>query len=173
MADVTKVDIGPCSMTLGGVDVGHTEGGTKLMYSPTSVELKVDQYGDTPVDYALLGEELSVECNIAEITEANFYKSVTFSTKSTSGGNTMVGMGATAGALASSVSAGELVLHPLSRTAGDKSHDVTLYKVIVDSAIELDFAADKQKILKVVFKALIDESKPAGKRLGHYGTHIS
>ena len=174
MADASKLDIGPCDVSLNGIDLGYTEGGVMFKYEPSSVQMKADQLGDTPLDFALLGENVEVECNLAEITEANVAFAMTNATKTTSGGDTMVGFGATPGTLYSSrTNVGQLVLHPSSRSAGDKSHDVTLYKVVVDSAIELSFTADTQKVLKVTFKALIDGNKPAGKQLGHYGTHIS
>lgn len=173
MADTSNVDIGPCSVYLQGVDLGHTQGGVTLTYEPSSVELKVDQYGDTPVDYALLGESVMVTCNLAEITEANVAKAITNSTLSTSGGDSMVKLGATAGARYSTNAGGQLILHPLANAANDLSGDVTLYNVIIDDSVELNYSPSEQKILQVTFKALIDENKAEGNRLGHYGTHIS
>lgn len=172
MADVTNVDIGPCSVSLQGIDLGHTEGGVEVTYEPEFVDLHVDQYGNTNVESALLGEKLSAKCMLAEVTIANLHRAITNSTLATSGANKMLKLGTDAGVLQSQFG-GQLILHPLHNLANDLSEDWTLYKVVVKANITDKRSPDDQRLWEVTFDAMIDEAKASGNRLGHYGTHIS
>lgn len=168
MADISKVRIGPCKVTFNGVDVGHTKGGVSFNYEPSMTDLTVDQYGSSPVDAALTGENLTIVTRLAEITAANIGKAIASAETETGAQGTKVEIGANAGKLMSTVAA-QLVLHPLKNADADYSEDVTIYKAFASESVALDYSTEDQRVLEVTFRALIDEGKSVGSRLGHIG----
>lgn len=170
--NVANTNIGPAHVYLDAVDLGHTMGGVAITFAREFTPLKVDQYGNTDVEAALLGENFKAECNIAEITITNLKKLITGSQLSTSGGDSMLKLGTDAGQLQAQFG-GELHIHPINKTASDHSGDWVIYKVTVKADITDEMTPDKQRVWKATFSGLIDERKSSGNRLGHYGTHIS
>src|ERR1700683_2321663 len=73
LGDIKNVTIGACSVTLGGTPIGHTLGGSVLTIERKFVELKVQAYGDMPVDIVTTGNELTLETTMAESTVQNLY----------------------------------------------------------------------------------------------------
>lgn len=69
---MSNYQLGPCDLTFKGTALGKTFGGVRLTASQTSVELKTDQDGETPVDEFKTGTQIKVSGNLAEITLANF-----------------------------------------------------------------------------------------------------
>lgn len=168
MANIQNVRIGVCSISFNGVDLGHTLGGVSLNYEPSHTDLKVDQYGDTPVDKALTGENLQVVARLAEVTLANLKKAIPAGELETGANGSKLEIGANAGKLMST-EAYQLVLHPIKNGASDYSEDVTIYKAVAVEALNLDYSYDNQRVVEVTFQALIDEAKSVGSRLGHIG----
>lgn len=164
MSDVTKVKLGVCSVVFKSVDLGHSKGGVEVVYTPEYYDLTVDRYGNTKYDKALIGEAITAKVPLAEHTLDNIKVAIPAGTKSGS----KVTIGRDAGYKMSN-EAGLLVLHPIANDAGDLSEDVVLYKAVVGSEITILHNFDGEKILEVVFEALLDENKSAGERLGLLG----
>lgn len=165
MADVTKVQVGACSVTYNGLDLGHTKGGVEVSYEPTYKDVSVDKYGETVVEKYLTGEKFTAKVPLAEFTIANLRNAMP---KSTFAGaaNTRITIGAAAGKKATD-SAAQLVLHPLNQ--GTRQHDIVLYKAYVASQVVLSHKNDEEKIIEVTFEALLDESRSDGNYLGLIG----
>lgn len=166
MADITNIQLGVCSVTLGGTDLGHTKGGVEVTYEPEHHEVTVDKYGNTPVEMYLTGERWTAKVPLAEFTIAQLEKAIPQGTLA-GAGNERVTIGATAGQKATT-DAAELVLHPLS-TGSDRTFDVVFYKAYPMSQVLLSHKFDEEKIIEVEFIALLDESKSDGNYLGLIG----
>lgn len=165
MADITKVQLGVCSVNYNGYDLGHTLGGVEYTYAPAYKDLTVDAYGKTIVDQVLTGEKVTVKVALAEYTIANL-KYAMPNTSFAGAGNTRVTVGTKAGKR-SSANAYQLVLHPTSM--GTKAYDIILYKAVVASTIVLKHTVDTEKVIEVTFEAMVDETKSEGNYLGMIG----
>lgn len=165
MADVTNVQVGPCSVTFNSTDLGHTKGGVEVSYEPVYKDVMVDKYGETVVEKYLVGEKLTAKVPLAEYTIANLKVAIPQGTLA-GAGNARLTVGAAAGKKATD-DAAELVLHPLNEAGRD--YDIVLHKAIVGSSVVLPHKVDEEKIVEVTFEALLDESKSDGNYLGLIG----
>lgn len=168
MADVSNIRVGVCSVTFDGVDLGHTAGGVELTYSPEYLDIKVDLYGNTIVDKALIGEGFMAKVPLAEYTLENLKVAIANATSTGSPSITKLTMGKKVGDLLSTLS-GLLVLHPIANDASDLSEDIVIHKAVVHNEIPLSYKFDEQRVIAVEFVALIDESKSDGNYLGLIG----
>lgn len=165
MADITKVKVGVCSISYGGLDLGHTKGGVEVTYEPTHMDVSVDKYGETPVEQFLTGEKFTAKVPLAEFTIANLRNAIPQSTFA-GAANSRITIGATAGQSARA-DAAQLVLHPISE--GTRAFDVVMYKAYVSSTVQLNHKIDEVKVIEVTFMALLDETKSDGNYLGMIG----
>lgn len=165
MADITNVELGVCSVSFNGVDLGHTKGGVVVAYEPSFKDVSVDKYGETIVEKYLLGEKMTVKAPLAEFTLANLKVAMPHGAKA-GAGDARLTLGSNAGKVAST-EAKQLVLHPISM--GTRANDIVIHKAFVASTIELNHAIDEEKIIEVTFEAMIDESKSDGNYLGFIG----
>jgi hypothetical protein len=165
MADVTKVKVGACDVTFNLVNLGHTIGGVEVTYEPVYHDVMVDAYGETVVEKYLMGEKFTAKVPLAESTIANMRNAIPQSTFA-GAGNARVTVGAKAGKKATT-SSYQLVLHPSNE--GTRAFDIVIHKAYVGSTIVLSHTNDGEKIIEVVFEALLDETKSDGNYLGLIG----
>lgn len=165
MADITNVQVGPCSVTFKGIDLGHTKGGVEVTYEPTHHDVAVDKYGESKVQSVLIGEKLTAKVPLAEFTIANLAVAIPQGAFA-GAANARRTIGASAGQKATDDS-GQLVLHPIIE--GTRRHDIVIHKAYVASAIVLPMKVDSEKLIEVTFEALIDETKTDGNYLGFIG----
>lgn len=165
MADITKVKVGVCSVTYNGVDLGHTEGGVEVIYTPQHYDVKVDKYGNTEGDKVLIGESLEAKVPLVEYSIANLKVAIPQS-QFQGAGNATVHIGKSAGANARSVAA-QLVLHPIAE--GTKAFDIVFHKAYVSSVITLAHKVDAERVMECLFGALVDETKSDNNYLGFIG----
>lgn len=165
MADVTKVKVGPCSVTYNGVDLGHTVGGVEVIYTPTHFDVQVDKYGDTAVEKVLTGEDLRAKVPLAEYTIANL-KNAMPQGQFQGAANARVHVGKSAGASARAAAA-QLVLHPLNE--GTRAFDIVFHKAYVANQVKLEHKINATKVVEVEFEALLDETKSDNNYLGFIG----
>ena len=167
MADTTNVKLGVCSVNFGGTDLGHTKGGVTLAYTPEYVDITVDQYGNSKVDKALVGEDMIVTVPLAESQVANLANAIPMGTLAgAADGRITIGKDAGDRLLDE---AAQLVLHPIYLAAGDLSRDVVIHKAVVHNEISIPFTNEDQTTIEVEFCALVDTSKTTGNYLGHIG----
>ena len=169
MADVTKIQLGACSVTYKGVDLGHTIGGVVVTYTPDYHETSVDKYGSSVVEKFLVGERVKAEVSLAEITLANLEVAIALGVQVA---DDSVSMGSVAGKKASTT-AGLLVLHPLAYATTVRDYDVSIYKAVVTNELKIEHKNDGEKLLPVVFDALIDENRSDGNILAFIGDSIA
>jgi len=165
MSDITNVKVGVCSVTYNGTDLGHTKGGVEVTYEPMHKDVTVDKYGETVVEKYLTGEKFTAKVPLAEFTIANLRNAIPQSTFA-GAGNTRITLGHSAGVAAKAVSY-SLVLHPVNE--GTRKFDIVMYKAYVASSVVLSHKVDEEKIVEVVFEALLDETKSDGNYLGLIG----
>jgi hypothetical protein len=165
MGDITKVKVGPCSVTFNGLDLGHTKGGVEVTYEPTYHDVTVDKYGETVVEKYLTGEKFTAKVPLAESTIANMRVAIPQSTFA-GAANARITIGASAGQQAK-VDSAQLVLHPLNE--GTRAFDIVMHKAYVSSAVPLMHKIDDVKVVECTFEALLDESKSDGNYLGLIG----
>jgi len=68
---MSNFKLGPVQITIGGNDMGKTEGGVTVALTESSVPLHTDQDGETPVDEIITGTSITVTGNLAENTLDN------------------------------------------------------------------------------------------------------
>lgn len=172
MSSISNLRMGACTVTFGGVSLGHTKGGVTFTYSPKFEDLTADQYGDTPIDKVLTGEEVTIKVNLAE-PQVAVLNNIIPAGGHTSSTNERLGIGTDAGYSTRS-DAKALVLHPVDRSSSDVTEDITLYKAISAEPVDLNYEVDKQRVFEITFTALVDETYASGRRLGHIGvTNVS
>jgi hypothetical protein len=166
--NISNITVGVCAITVNGVAIGHTLGGSTLTIDRKFVELRVDQYGETPVELALTGNELKLETTMAEPTLQNIYTAIPEQTEVTGGLGSKLGIGVDAGATLRQYGV-PIQLHPVNRALTDLTQDVLIYKAVNDQPVALDYMIDKQRVYKVTFRGLVDENRGNGFRLGQIG----
>lgn len=167
--DARNIQLGPCSVTYKGVDLGHTIGGVTFTYSPDFHDTKTDKYGSSIVEKFLVGESVMAEVNLAEFKLANLQVAIT---QSALQGDDSVSVGSVAGKKAS-LTAGLLVLHPLALAASDTNSDISIYRAVVDGDLKIEHKNDGEKVLPVKFYGLVDENRVDGNMLAFIGDSIS
>lgn len=168
--ELAKAEIaGPCTITFGGIDVGHTLDGVEIAAERELTEVNVDKYGKTPIDLVLTGNNLTVKFKLAQ-TEWDQWNIAIPETSSHDGAAAAdrADFGADAG-YSLRQDAKLLVIHPMKNAATDFSDDVTVYLAVSSESITLPMKIDEQRVIEVTMKALVSEEYGTGRRLGHYG----
>ena len=149
MANISNVRIGVCSVKFGGVDLGHTKDGVEFHFERDFEDLTVDQYGSTPIDKALTGQNLTVVLSLAEPTLDNLNVAIPEGSHAQAGsGATLkerLSLGADAGYLLRQ-DAKPLILHPIKNASTDDSEDITIYQAVSIDEVELDYKIDDQRM---------------------------
>jgi hypothetical protein len=168
--DISKARItGPCTVVFNGVNVGHTLDGIEFTAERDFADVKVDKYGDTPIDKVLIGNRVMLKFKLAQpdwrqldlaIPETSSYDGAGVADRTDLGGD--------AGFSLRSVSA-PLVIHPMKNAATDYTDDITIYKAVSYENIEIPYKVDEQQAVEVTMIGLVDESYGVGRRLGHIG----
>jgi len=151
---LTNLDIGACSLTLDGVDLGHTVGGVEVTLSRETAELLADQYAG-PVNYASTKQEITVTVNLGEVDLAKLKK--VFPLNEAGATATAIPFGTEAGILYRQY-AGKLVLHPYNRNASDKTADLVVVNAVAQADLSYSYSKEDQKVYAVEFKGLIDNA---------------
>ncbi len=168
--DIAKAEIaGPCQITFKGIVVGHTLDGVELEAQRELTEVNVDQYGKTPIDLVLTGNNLTIKFKMAQ-TEWDQWNIAIPETSSYDGAAAAdrADFGADAG-YSLRQDAGLLVCHPMKNASTDFSDDVTIYLAVSSEDIPVPLKIDEQRTIEVTMKALVTEAYGSGRRLGHYG----
>lgn len=168
MANLANLRIGPCTLTWKTQDLGNTLGGIKITYDRKYTDLKVDKYGDTPVDKALTGTDIKITTKVAEPVVSMIQRVLTESQSNSGTLGSNVGLAAGEGALLRQ-NAGLLVMHPISKGT-DTSEDINIYLAVPTMALNINYEVNNQKVYDLEFDALVSEAYVTGQRLGHIGS---
>jgi hypothetical protein len=170
MANISNLKVAAGSLvTLGGVDLGHTVDGAEIEIERELTEVKVDLYGNTPVDYVLTGQKAMVKLKLAEITPGNLNYVMPESDYDNGSADDRLHFGTNAGHSLRD-DALELVITPQGGNA-DGNLTVTLFKAVSTDNATVAYKIDEQSVFEVTFTALVDESRAAtdGRLLGRIG----
>jgi hypothetical protein len=66
-----NVKLGVCSVIFDGTALGYTKGGVEAAVQTSSYEIKVDQFGDTPIGEVITGRMVTATVPLAETTLEN------------------------------------------------------------------------------------------------------
>jgi hypothetical protein len=164
--NIQNVRMGVCSLTYNGVDCGHTLGGVKVTITRKLTDLKVDKYGDSPIDKVLTDVELKVVTKVAEPVVALIKQTMPEATYNTGVNGSQLGIAAGEGA-SMRASAAVLTLHPYNAT--DTTQDLTVYLAVPTASPVINYEVAGQKVFDLEFEALVSEAYSAGRRLAHIG----
>jgi hypothetical protein len=169
MGNPDNLRIGTFDVYVNNVLQGYTKGGQDVMFNHEYVDMTVDQYGSTPLDKILSGQDLRVTIRYAEITRTTLAAALPDAQfNQGSGGDSKIGFGREAGFSLRSV-AKELRLHPRNKASNDLSEDIYIWLAAPINNIELPYRVDEQRVLEVEYQAFVDESQPDNYKLGRVG----
>ena len=168
MANISNVRMGVCSIVWNGVDCGHTLGGTKVTITRKLTPLKVDKYGDSPVDMVITDMQMEVEAKVAEPVVQLLKMATPEGDYEQGASGNRLGVAAGEGAALRAGSA-LLTLHPLNKASTDLSEDVQIYNAVASSSPVINYDVAGQRVFDLKFTALVNETEGAGRRLGHIG----
>lgn len=83
--DTTAVKLGVCTVLFDGIDLGFTKGGVEVEVTTSTHEVKVDQFGETPIGELLTGRMVKAKVPMAETTLENLALTMPGSTLVTNG----------------------------------------------------------------------------------------
>jgi hypothetical protein len=170
MANLNNLRVAAGSViTFGGVDLGHTVDGAEFEFERELTEVKTDIYGNTPVDYVVTGQKLTVSLKLAEITPNILSYALPESDYDIGSADDHVHFGAKAGySLRNDAYA--LVITPQGHNA-DGNLTITVFKAVSTGNVRLAYKIDEQSVYEVQFTSLVDESRSAtdGRLLARVG----
>lgn len=70
-SSTNNVKLGVCTVLYDGVDLGFTQGGVEVEVQSSTHEVKVDQFGETPVNELIMGRTVMAKVPLAETTIEN------------------------------------------------------------------------------------------------------
>ena len=73
-SDTKNVKLGVCTVFFDGVDLGYTKGGAEVEVHTNTHEVKIDQFGETPINELVTGREVTVKVPLAETTLDNIVR---------------------------------------------------------------------------------------------------
>jgi len=160
---VTNLTHGPAQVLFDDVEAGHTQGGVEITVTPNNRARNVDQFGDGEVAYIHTGDEVRINCPLAEWNIASMSRIyaaglLTGISGSTSG---YVGIGRSAGFIYQT--ADMKVIPRLSSQAAQRAQ---FYRTCPIGEFSLMHNADDDRIFEVEYAALVDESKTDGELIG-------
>ncbi len=157
----TDLELGPCQILFGvednETDLGQSEGGVVVTFETTKVDLKSDQYGDTPIDGVFTGQSVKVTVPLAEITFNNLELALN-QTKKVSGGKYGIGGDNLVGVKLSDKANSLLLKKYVSGSPSTDTEDYLRFpKAAPTGTTKLDFNAKGQRILEVIFECQEDD----------------
>lgn len=163
MGNYANVEMGACSISLGGVSVGHTMGRTVVRFRPIWRPRREDRYGASITDKIYLGCEVTVTVHISEKTLSNLKLALPHALE----GESYLGEGRSPG-FKLSAAAQSLTLHPLEQA--DAGRDIILHRAVAHGPVELPYEEGEERSFLLQFIGLIDASKPDGELIARiYG----
>jgi hypothetical protein len=148
-------DLGPCQVLWGGTSLGPTLGGVVFKEEVTSVDIKEDGHGETPVDAVFTGRKVTIECKFTRSTLDQLEAMITGSVATATNLKVVNTVGDQMFA-----DAEELILKPLvnnvaSVTTTEWLHVFKTYPV---AAVEFGYDNSGQRIINVTFRAFPDDA---------------
>jgi len=149
----------PMIVTYKGLDLGGTKGGVSFSAKNKTADLVCDQFGSTPIDSVVSGQEYMVKFDLCEIANKDLWKVAFPHAKLIDGGMSgkNVYFDAQVGQHLLPL-AGLLNLHPQALDITDLSQDYTVWKAVATSASEVKYGPEEQSVLTVEMRVYPDRS---------------
>jgi hypothetical protein len=168
--NIPNLDIGPCQVFYNGVDLGSTL--NKVVVAPKyhKAPLKADQTGDTILDQAIHGIDITVTTELAETRDKTKWQ-VVFPTAVLAGvfpADFLTFNEATS--VRDLTRAQSLLLHPLVESDTGFNKDHFFYKVLATEESSLTIGPAEQYKLKIVWRVYPDITTTPF-RFYRYGDH--
>jgi hypothetical protein len=157
MLDVTKNQLfGPVSVSIGGVDVGHTDdAGVKCNFKQTIVYAMAGKYGKVPVNAWLNGQDMEIEFNLIQTVKADLSAVLPGATLVTNlAGEQKLTFGRGAGFKLTGVA---VVLAPFPASMAPQ-FNFSIVRAVPIGDFDLVYTGDAFNLWKCKFKALINEA---------------
>lgn len=144
-----------------GGELGRTaQGGSTVSLETQTVEIKADQTGEIVLDDIAVGNSVSVEMGLIEVSKERLNTiigSVAGDKFSPEVGTELVGFGQSKLYQSLANLGGTLILHPIRLPMSDKSYDVVIHKC-APLPNDINYSGSDQQVLNVTFKAYLDNS---------------
>lgn len=144
-----------------GGELGRTaQGGSTVSLETQTVEIKADQTGEIILDDIAVGNSVSVEMGLIEVTKERLNTiigGVAGDKFSPEVGVELVGFGQSKLYQSLANLGGSLILHPIRLPMSDKSFDVVIHKC-APLPNDINYSGSDQQVLNVTFKAYLDSS---------------
>ena len=155
----TGFDLHVDAVGIGG-DLGGTEGAIEMSMTTDSLDVSVNQSGTTLIDKFINGQNASISCTLAEMTEENWSLVVgkgLGNEFTPAAGTKVVGYGLADIGRSYFDLGGKLILHPVALPDTDRSRDITFWNTVADPE-SINFDSQAQQGMSVTFNALPDET---------------
>lgn len=152
------VQLGTCSVTFGGEDLGLTKGGVEIAIATETYKVMVDQFGNTEINEYVVGRTVSVTVPLAETDLPRFQSLIPGSTLVTDATVTTKKKLVVPNAIGQSLLsiADELVCHPIALLTTDKTQDFTVPKAAPKGEFTFAYRLNEERIYSVVFTGYPD-----------------
>ena len=143
---------------------GDTFGGTTINISETTVEIKTDQAGDTPVDEVITGTRVTIDTQLADITLDNFATILKSAIEGAAGSRGVLIK--TNNGLSLRDSGNEAMVIPVygGNPTTDPEKTITLLKAGVRADTSVSFDSSTQRSLKMTLTGYA-----VGSKIGYVG----
>lgn len=155
-----NIQLGTCSVTFDGVDLGLTIGGVEVEVTTTTHETMVDQFGETVVEEKIIGRNITAKVPMAETTLDNLVAIMPGAVKVIDGAvvtkikvNVSTGIGTSLLATAA-----KLVLHPIANAPTDLSQDLVIPLANTPGGINFAYKIDQERVYQADFKGYPDSN---------------
>lgn len=152
-----------------GTDVGATQGEAKFTYK-AAVEIVEIEQAFTGVAPHITAEEATIELTVAEATAAQIKNAMGQTFVRTVGTASVVSVGGQIPISGASI----CIVSPI-RGVASKYCGAMLYNAYSDAGLELSFARGAVRLVKMTFKAFLDDTllaRDVGDRLGQYFDNV-
>lgn len=155
--DGSKMELTPMQVFFDGVDLGGTLSNIVIETKYEKAEIKADQLGTTVLDRRVKGLNVTVTTELTQVQDQDIWKIVFPHAEQEMTGTGAIKFKSAVGD-SDLANAKELVLHPLSKAAGDTSTNHTFWKACASAESTITYGPDKQATLKIVWNILPDTS---------------
>lgn len=137
------------------VDLGGSLGNVAISMKYMKAEIKADQFGQTVLDRRVSGVEVTATTELVEVQNFDIWKVVFPHGSELSTGGSAFAINTNIGDSDSS-NAGNLRLHPLSKTVDDHTYDYDFFSACGNAESAITYGPTEQNRLKIVWNILPD-----------------
>lgn len=153
MSSIDNIQLGACSVTFDGVDLGLTKGGVEINIQTDTQKFTVDYFNKTVIREYIVNRIATVTTPLSESSFENFKVMFAGAIHYNDGTTEKVVVNNATGTLLNDFTA-QMILHPLSLPVDDKSQDVTFPICYPKGNTSFSFKYDEEKVYSLEFTVL-------------------